>query len=55
MFGGEILSVPKAAKAIRAARNERIKAARAAGVQLATLARQFDLCERHIMAICSKP
>lgn len=53
-FGGEILSIPKAAAAIRQARNERIKAARAEGVQLSTLARQFDLTERHIMEICSK-
>lgn len=53
-YAGEILSVPKATAAIRAARNERIRAARASGVQLSTLARQFDLTERRILEICSK-
>ncbi len=51
MFGGEIVSVPKAQAAIRAARNKRIKAERRGGALLAEIARRHDLTERHIMVI----
>ncbi len=53
-FGGEILSIPKAAVAIRQIRNDAILTERRQGRQLNEIAWAYGLTERHVMAVLSK-
>lgn len=50
-FGGDTIDAPLGTIAKRATRNTRIKAGRAAGETVATLARRFQLTERAIRLI----
>lgn len=47
-YGGDILQVPKADRALRLLRDARIRSERAAGARLDTLALRYGLTERQI-------
>lgn len=53
IFGGETLSIPRAAKAMRKARNLEITSSYDRGVPVRTLSAQFRLTERQIYTILS--
>lgn len=52
-YGNELLTIPRAAAAIRAARNQRILADFAAGKSQAAIAIQYGLTERQVNTICN--
>lgn len=54
-FAGEIIQVPKAAKAIRALRNAEIRRLRNEGEPLFNVARKVGLTERQVLTICNGP
>lgn len=51
-FAGEIIQIPKAAKAFRAIRNSEIRQLRKEGEPLFNVARKFGLTERQILTVC---
>jgi len=51
VYGGEILTIPRAINARRHVRNQVIQAGRRAGATLRELARRFDLTERQVSNI----
>lgn len=51
IYGGELLTIPRAMNARRHVRNEVIRETRRAGAKLRELARQFDLTERQVSTI----
>jgi hypothetical protein len=53
-FAGDIIQVPRAAAAIRAVRNRKIRAERQAGASLFHLARYYGLTERQILTIVGR-
>lgn len=54
VFGGEVLSVPRCASAIRELRDEAIREARSAGEPVAKLARRHGLTERQVFTILQR-
>jgi hypothetical protein len=52
-YGNEIVTIPRAAKAIRALRNQRILAEFAKGETQASLALEYGLTQRQINKICN--
>lgn len=51
-FAGEIIQIPKAAKAFRAIRNSEIRRLRKEREPLFNVARKFGLTERQVLTIC---
>lgn len=54
-YGGECLSIPKAARAKQALRNKAMREARSQGQSHASIAREHDLTERQVIRICMMP
>ncbi|MDI1231353.1 MAG: Mor transcription activator family protein [Methylobacter sp.] len=52
-YGDEIITIPRAAKAIRALRNQQILAGFATGKTQAALAMEYSLTQRQVNKICN--